>query len=126
MSDPSKKYWWLVGIVVPVLAAVIGVTFRGDKSNNDGDGAKPTVVVVPSSTQPSSKPPCVTRLSNEHDDAQRAVHEYDQFIFDKEQKLALEKDADLRNYLESSINSLKESREKAAQRVNEIEQQCVP
>ena len=30
-NDPSKKYWWIIGIVVPIVVAVIGVSFRGDK-----------------------------------------------------------------------------------------------
>lgn len=137
--DPSKKYWWVVGILVPVVVALIGAQhYCGGNSGNNGTSS--TVVIQPS--QPINvKPQCSAKLREEHDDAQNAVHTYDNSITDKEVKLAIEKnaqamaDADndkfhsdehrsLAAYLETAISELKESREQAAQRVRDIEQQC--
>jgi hypothetical protein len=44
--DPSKKYWWVVGIVVPLLTALIGVM-----AHSGNEGQKP---VTASTNQPSS------------------------------------------------------------------------
>jgi len=104
------------------------------------NGTSPTVVIQPTKA-PEGKAPCSAKLREEHDDAQKAVHEYDNFITDKQSKLAMERNAQamadsdndkiksdehgaLAAYLETAIAGLNENRERAAQRVRDIEQQC--
>ena len=137
--DPSKKYWWVVGVLVPIVVALIGAQHYCGGNNR----TSPTVLIQQPNVSKATegKPPCSAKLREEHDDAQKAVHEYDNFITDKEAKLTNEKnmqamaDSDndkfksdehreLAAYLETAIAELKENREHAAQRVRDIEQQC--
>lgn len=138
-SDPSKKYWWIVGILVPLIVALIGLLHSENKhSGSKTDDAKQSITET--KTTPS-KPPCSAKLSSEHDDAQTAVHMYDNSITTNEARLSGEKNSlalaeanqdgfrvaehrSLADTLESQIKSLKESRDEAARRVQEIEQQC--
>lgn len=139
-EEPSKKYWWVVGIVVPISVALIGVIFHGKNSNGNGSSSGQTPPVVIST--PPQKPACSEALRSEHDDALKAVHMYDNSITVSEARLQEENGAlalaqetkddihiaehkSLAALVESQIKSLKESRDEAAQRVRDIEGQCV-
>jgi hypothetical protein len=140
--DPSKKYWWVVGILVPIIVALIGAQhYCGGNSGNGGNNGTGSTVVVEPSQPIVVKPPCSVALRDEHDDAQKAVHIYDNSIINNQVQLTIEKnaqamaDADnnkirsdehrsLAASLETTISELKEYREQAAQRVRDIEQQC--